>query len=492
MCVCLNENDKFMNVLNCATGTLAAYVPSGAQPWNRARVQHLFRRTGFGIAAKDIGAALTQNPSNLVDALVDEAINLPLPEAPFWADYTISDYQDNAEYVQQLIDWSRQWIGDMHKNGFREKLALFWSNHFVTEIDAYQCPSWMYRYHKILQTHALGNFKDFVIEMGRTPAMLVYLNGVQNTRFEPNENYARELFELFTLGRDNGYTQEDIEEAARALTGWNNFTELCAPIGYRPGFHDPGSKTIFGQSGNWNYEQLHDILFEQRGDQIATHICTKLYKHFVSVEVDMSIVAGMAATFKANDFELAPVIRQLLKSEHFFDEKNIGVQIKSPVDYLLMVIREWGFEEIDENIQNFILYTAANLGQRIFNPVDVAGWPGDRMWIDNSRMPGRWQFGQAIAGSIYENAPSLFSQLGLRIAGDTNDPYFASRRIVDYLIPNGLQDEDVYERAATVFKSPVPENYFEDGSWDMYWESVPAQVGLLLLFLLELPDFQLS
>jgi len=275
-----------MSLLNCNISSLTPYVPSSNMPWNVKRIQHLFRRLGFGANPVKISQALSLQPDALIDQLLNEAINLPTSPAPFWANWTISKYTDPNEYIAQNIEWTVQWSKEMLTQGVREKMALFWHNHFVTELDKYRCPSWQYEYHKILQGYAFGNFKDFVKAIGRTPAMLVYLNGVQNTRFEPNENYARELYELFTLGRDNGYTQQDIQETARALTGWNGFTELCAPITFVNAFFDNGQKSIFGRTGNWNYDTLHDVLFEQRANQIATFVCTKIYRAFVSPTVD--------------------------------------------------------------------------------------------------------------------------------------------------------------------------------------------------------------
>ncbi|HPH21632.1 MAG TPA: DUF1800 family protein, partial [Haliscomenobacter sp.] len=244
-------------IVNCAVGTLTAYSPNPVKPWDQSRVQHLYRRMGFGITPAEIKAALKRSPSELVDALVTEAMNMPLPPAPAWANLEYKDYKNfDQEIGPQYIEWTTRWMRDMYKNGFREKLALFWHNHFVTQGETYVCPSYLYAYHKILQQNCLGDFKAFVKTMGTTPAMLIYLNGVQNNRFSPNENYARELYELFTLGRDNGYTQQDIVETARALTGWNGFTAICAPIGYNPVFFDSGNKTIFGKTAAYNYDTL--------------------------------------------------------------------------------------------------------------------------------------------------------------------------------------------------------------------------------------------
>jgi len=384
-----------MTNTNCATGTIAPFAPSSEMPWNRERALHLFRRMGFGASPNEIEAALQKSPTALVDEIIDEAINLPLPDEPEWSDWALSDYQDIEVGVEQVRVWKNQWFDDMIKKGFREKLALFWSNHFVTQLEVYNCPSYMYQYHKLLQQHALGDFKEFVKAIGKTPAMLIFLNGVQNTRFEPNENYARELYELFTLGRDNGYTQQDISETAKALTGNNGFTEACAPIGYVSNFHDDSMKTIFDDTAQHDYDSVHDLLFEKRANEIATYICSKIYRHFVNPQVDDNIVAALAQTFLSNqaqgNFPLAPVFRQLFKSEHFFDQANINIQIKDPLQYFLGFIKESEMFYNDE-VLTAIDYFTGILGQQLFNPIDVAGWKGDRDWIKNTTMTGRWQF----------------------------------------------------------------------------------------------------
>jgi len=164
--------------------------------------------------------------------------------------------------------------------------------------------------------------------MGKTPAMLLYLNGAESTAENPNENYARELFELFTLGEDNGYTQQDIEEAARAFTGWG--VELSANSVFDFQNWDFGEKTVFGQTGVWNFTDVHNILFEQRGNQIAQHVCNEIYRYFVSEKGNDDVVQEMAQVFLDNNFEIAPMFRQLFSSEHFFDEEIIGTRIKSP------------------------------------------------------------------------------------------------------------------------------------------------------------------
>lgn len=477
---------------NCAIGSLAPYVPSAAMPWNKERVQHLYRRMGFGIKPADIEGTLNQNPSDLIDSIIDEAINLPLTAEPEWAYWNVNDYTDfDMQREEQLVGFLFQWTEELLQNGFRDKMTLFWQNHFVTKFESYACPSWMYQYHNVLQRNALGNFKDFTIEVGTTPAMLVFLNGIQNTFIEPNENYARELYELFTLGQDNGYTQTDIEETARALTGWNGFVALCAPVGYLDVSHDGGVKTIFGETGNWNYNDVHDILFDQRADQIATHICTKIYKHFVHQEVDEGIVEELASTFKTNNFEIVPVLRQLFKSEHFFDDAMIGTQVKSPSDLILSFVNESGLG-YNEEIKEFLGYYVYVLGQQFFSPPDVAGWPGNRSWITADTLTGRWQSIEAYVYYNFEAFVGLFTSFVQTLIPESTDPELVTQLIVDHFIPNGLNTPEAYQQAAEVFKWEVPQNYFDDETWNLNWETVPAQVGVLMGHIIKLPEFQLQ
>lgn len=497
-----------MTTLDCATGTLAPYVPTPQNPWSHRRAAHLVRRMGFGANPQQVEALVTsnQNPSQLVDAIINNAINKPLPPEPEWGDWALSDYdqatiQDQA--LQQSYEWTDRWMTRMlSQNNFREKLELFWHNHFVTRVEDYNCPSYMYQYHKVIMSNVLGNFKTFTHQMGITPAMLVFLNGVQNTRFEPNENYARELFELFTLGLDNGYTQNDIAETARILTGWNGFSEACAAIDFAPFLHDNGIKTVFGQTGNWDYDDLHNILFEQRADEIAHHICTKLYRYFVHPEVNQDIVDGLAATFIANDFELAPVYRQLFKSEHFFDEYNMDVQIKSPLELMLHQVKEMDFPFGDyfDTTLNYnellfqIYFLASSLGQQLFNPPDVSGWDGNRTWVNGNTIVTRWQLIGYLALESYEKYRHLLIAFAKNISNNSTDPVYITQRIVDHFIPAGLQTPQDYERATIIFKtSYVPENYFEDGTWTLDYNEdvVGAQVALLVQHIGRIPEFQL-
>ena len=197
--------------INCNTASLAPYNT----PLNRSKAAHLYRRLGFSASAQTIDQAEGQNAGSLVDTLINQALAQPPVTAPTWADWNGSNYpeddeQRNSMVRQQRQEFSLAYTNQMLNNNLRDRLSFFWSNHFVTELKVYECNSFLYHYIDCLQRNAIGNFKTFVSEIGLTDAMLYYLDGVYNNGHNPNENYARELYELFTLGEGNGYTEEDI------------------------------------------------------------------------------------------------------------------------------------------------------------------------------------------------------------------------------------------------------------------------------------------
>lgn len=482
-----------MNSSECTLTTgLAVFQPDDLQPWNLERVRHLYSRLGIGAGIATLRDGLNRSPADLVDELLDEALLAPPIATPPWADWAIGDYEDfQTESQANLLEFALGYIDEMLENPVRARLILFWHNHFVTRYDQYVCPSWLFRYYKVIEQNLFGNFKTFVKEMGTTPAMLVFLNGVQNTRFSPNENYARELYELFTLGRDQGYTQEDIEETARALTGWNGFSTLCAPINFAPALHDQRPKTIFGKTDTYNYDTLHNLLFEERSELIAKHICQKIYVEFVSPEVDELFVDELANVLLASDFELEPVYRVLFKSERFFDQEVLNGMVKGPLEYFVSFIKEVGFP-VNPAVKTLILFQSSQLGQQLFSPPTVAGWPGDKQWITSSLITQRWLVLESLVFRLFENLPDVLLQLVSQVSSSEDDPEIITRELADFFMPKGLESDFYYDQLIETFKWEVPENYFEDGSWNIYWETLPAQTGLLLQQIIRSPEFQLK
>lgn len=480
---------------SCNVASIAPYIPNSGNPWNSSKIKHVYRRLAQGATEAEVNIALTDTPSQHIDSIIDDAITLPNTAAPVWGYWSFNDYTDyNGQSDEQRGQWYRQAEQDIRTKGLKGRLTFFWLNHFVTELEEYDHIPYMFQYWDLLQTHCLGNFKDFIRAIGTAPAMLLYLSGFENTKFAPNENYARELYELFSLGADIGYDQTDIVETSRALTGYNHWVDYGAPITFDNSTFDNTSKTIFGQTGNWGYDDVIDILFQEKATLIAPFICEKLYKYFVSPEINQSIVDEMATTFLASNFEIAPVLRQLFKSDHFFDTDAIGLVIKSPYDLTSIYYNETQFQYDDttDNLANFTIYINETLGQDIFEPVDVAGWQRDQDWINTSTLTGRWLGMENLTWAFWNFDRDQFRQFAKNLTNNSNDPAFITQVIVDFFISKPLYTQEDYDNATDIFKWEVPQNYYDTGQWNLDWDSGDYQVLLLIHHIFRMPEFQLK
>lgn len=479
--------------------SLAPYVPSTAKPWNAMRVQHLYSRLGFGASPAQVEEGLSISPQALAERLINEAAALPQPAPPYWADWSRDDYPDDdlQTYFQVKNEFFQHWVQEMAAEGPRARLALFWHNHFVTREEDYDCNAFMWSYYALLHRNAFGNFRTFVEEMGINPAMLVFLNGNRNIAAEPNENYARELMELFTMGEGNGYTQADVPEVARALTGWRVDQYGCNPtVTFNPGLFDNGPKTVLGQTGNWGYDDVHEIIFTSRADEVAAYICGKLYRHYLYAQPAEAMVQGLAATFKAGNWEIAPVLRQLFSSGHFFEQRFINARVRSPLEAMLGMLHRCGAqpEEYGGFLIGHMTYTASNLGQEPFNPVDVAGWQEHHDWLTENTLTGRWA---ACERALYllndsQSFRDRLRAMAMALAGSTaTDPRAITEALATFFLNRPLSSEQL-DSATLYFKGDIPDNYFEDGTWDLYYGDVPGQVLNLFNALARLPEWQLT
>ncbi len=412
------------------TSTLSPWIPNANQPWSTHTINHLYRRAGFGATLTEIAAAKVKSPSQLIDALLDNGLlsGANLPPEPYKADtwlhvgpYLGGDYdkqiQQQQSYSYANLEIRRDWTVQMAKENtmLREKLSLFWMNHFVIESIKVYYPQMMYRYLDYMRKNAWGNFKQMVKEVTIQPGMLIYLDGVQSYRTLPNENYARELLELLVVGvsdkdGNHNYTEPDIREIAKAITGYRIQYDAPAPnvlpSYYEVSQHDATLKTIFGVKKPWGLasagvaDDVIDLIFEKKADAIAWYICSKLYQYFVYADIsgstERAIIDAMASTFKASNWELKPVLAELFKSEHFFDEANIGANIKSPYEYSLGLIRHFDIKPDRLQSGSLYYYTAAG-GQVLLDPPNVKGWPGYRSWISTTTLPYR---NIAMAGQL--------------------------------------------------------------------------------------------
>ncbi len=368
----------------------------------RTEAAHLLRRTGFGARPALRATFVGMRPDDAAQRLVQEAIDQPPPDPLAWAE----DYPpwngteaERQQYIDKQFPWFRElvtgWIGTMMRGGLREKLTLFWHDHFATERDNYFFTILALQYLTLLREHALGNFKEFVVKVGINPAMLIYLDGRLSTRQEPNENYARELLELFTMGQYDSsgqpnYTQHDIVELSRCLTGYRvDYTDFSAHRVW--GRQDHGEKELFGRTGRFDYGSAHEVIFEERQRQIAEYVAAKIYTEFVYITPHPDMVQALADIFEDSSFEIAPVMETLLASDHFYEAGGIGAQIKSPTAMFVGLLADAASDLPAQGALRRIWRDMDGVGQRLLNPPNVAGWPGYRSWMSSSTLLGRWE-----------------------------------------------------------------------------------------------------
>lgn len=328
--------------------------------------------------------------------------------------------QTNAYYIDEVRS---AWLGELLGGGLRNRMALFWHNHFVTDFQKYRYAPLAFRYVRLLQSSAFGFLPQFAKQMGREGSMLYYLDGRYSTRTAPNENYARELMELFTMGPvdengDPNYTQADIAEAARALTGYRmNVRDQWTSYHQRSLF-DATPKTIFGRTGDFGADEFVDLLFQERPVQIARFISRKLIHELVHVEPEPVAVHALADRFIASDFNLGELLVELLGSEYFFDQRFLGARIKSPVELMALPFSMGG--TLTEAQTATALYKTEQLGQTLLSPPNVAGWPGHRAWLNTDLLPRRWSESEWIAGLVL--SPAEWQALVAALSGGASYP----------------------------------------------------------------------
>lgn len=362
--------------------------------------KHLLHRAGFGVDIKNIQKIKTNSPIEIWQELLTESkkfLPLEIESMQDFSNYKPKDataemkkqfqQKSKEENAEIITKWSNMMIHSEAQ--LREKMALFWHGHFATRV----VPSkFNLQIINLIREHALGNFGDLLLAVSKSPAMLQFLNNQQNKKDHPNENFAREVMELFTLGRGN-YTEKDIKEAARAFTGWSFMPN--ATFFERPRLHDYGEKTFLGKTGNFDGEDILKIILEQK--TTAKFITRKIYKFFVNENVDENLVSELAENFYKNNYDIKKLMTEIFSSNWFFEEKNIGIKIKSPIELLTGIQRILPMEI--ENPKAMIVFQRL-LGQMLLFPPNVAGWPIGKAWIDSSTLMLRLKIPQIWSGII--------------------------------------------------------------------------------------------
>jgi hypothetical protein len=397
---------------------LAPYAPTESDPFDEVKAAHLLNRAGFGGTPEEIERVQKLGPERAVEWLLD------FPDAPaeeqdddnnspdlssiagspsdfrqYYRQLRGKSPDEKKQLQQQFAQANRQavetttqwWLNRLAfgKYPMQEKLTFFWHGHFTTSAKDERAALLMWKQNELLRQNAGGNFETFVRSISRDPAMLDYLNNNENRKAHPNENYARELMELFTLGIGN-YTEDDVKQAARAFTGWgHDGTDFV----YRVNQHDEGTKTFLGSSGTFDGDDVITLILQHPA--CPRFISGEIFKLFAYDNIDPGLSIALAQILYTNHYQLRPLYRTILTSKAFYSPQSVGVQIKSPVQLVVGTIRMLGLQMPPTQA----LASALNqMGELPFMPPNVRGWPGGRMWINTSTLFIRYNTGVWLAG----------------------------------------------------------------------------------------------
>ena len=514
-------------------------------PWTYNEVVHLLKRTLFGSTLADIEHFKSMSMSQAVDELLNPTSPLPMPPLK---DYTGADTTaagatwmneettDSSTNNYRRNSFKKWWMGVMlnQDRSLREKLTLFWHNHFSTETSTIDNATFVYKHHDLLRQNALGNFKALVRAVTIDPAMLVYLNGEKNTMVAPDENYARELQELFTLGKENSpnYTEDDVRTVARVLTGWRNNAATIQSY-FDETVHDTNNKTfsssfyngavITGRTGPTGGDQELDDLINlifSKSEEVSRFIVKKIYRWFVYYDIDSSTMANviepLALIFRNSNWDIKAVMSALLKSEHFFDALNQGCLIKSPIDLTVGLCREFKVAFPATYKEQYALWDtlrsgAAQILQDIGDPPDVSGWKAyyqepqfHEMWINSDTYPKRNQFTDIISvlGFTRSGQRIIIDPIGF--AKDLSNPADPNALITDsllilYRIPLSQASRDQIKK--DILLTGQNTDYYWTNAWNAYiaspsdmmaYSTVNSRLQGLYKYFMNLAEYHLA
>jgi len=452
------------------------YRPSAKNPWDLAKVGHLHRRATFGATWAELQAGVAAGPEKTIERLLAGGSTLPEFEKGM---EPLAESISRANNPQQMTAW---WLYRMiySPHPLREKITLFWHNHFATSFAKVQNTGYMLGQYALLYRHALGQFGPMLHDISRDPAMMIWLDTIQSVKGQPNENYARELMELFSLGIGN-YTEADIREAARAFTGWAiregkyHFSKLA---------FDDSEKNVFGKRGAFTGDDIVDLCLQK--DSCAKFIVRKLFRFLISESVPATpeLVEPLATQYRESGYDTGKLIATMLRSNLFFSAEVYRSRIKSPVDFALGIVR--GLE--GRPGASAVADALETLGQKVFQPPSVKGWDGGTTWLNGQTL----LFRQNLALSMTSTEDVRF--------GSRCDPAALARKhgkksdadIVDFFVKLFLQGnipdatrQQLIDYLAQAAKRKYP----------VYWSEqdiADHRIRAVCHLVLTLPEFQLD
>jgi uncharacterized protein (DUF1800 family) len=452
------------------------YAPSASMPWNLQRAGHLYRRAAFGASWSELETAVKDGPDHTISRLLEGG--------PGQADYnrsmqTLADSIARVNNGQQLAPW---WLQRMlfSPHPLEEKLTLFWHNHFATSDAKVQNARFMLGQYDLLRKHALGNFAEVLRAMSTDPAMLIWLDGRDSKKGNPNENYARELMELFSLGIGN-YTEKDIREAARAFTGWEiRGTEAR----FNAQQFDAGEKTVFGKSGPYHPDDIVKLCLEKKS--AADFVSAKLFRFLVSETIPATpeLLHPLSTQLRNSGYNVGQVVETILRSNLFFAPQAYRTRIKSPVEFALGIVKG-----LEGRIGTTALAdTLQELGQKLFFPPSVKGWDGGPTWLNGQTLLYRQNLALALTstedvrfGSRTDPA-TLARKLGRKTPAEVLD-LFLGLFLQNDITPEARARLVEYQRQADQQTLPI------------YWSAEDAQhyrTRSVCYLVLTQPEFQLA
>ncbi len=447
--------------------------------------KHLLARSLFGFSKDHLQQAMGYGT---LEDLVDLAIlkDKSLPAAPnTWVNTIPAQaQQDSGEagtWYRELTYWwnNRMFTEELN---MQEKMVLFWHNHFSCERDKVNYPQYMYQQNQLFRKFAFGNFKQLVKEISIDPTMLIYLDGNNSRGTGPNENYGRELLELFTLGIGN-YTENDIKQAAKVLSGWQvkGLTSVFDPTRW----HKESSLSIFGKTAQYNVNSLVDLIFEQKA--CAQFICRKLYKAFIYYKPDEAFVTQMATVLRTNNYEMKPLLRFMFLSDHFYQSAFRASLIKDPQELMVGSLKALQVKSPD--LVN--LYEMAKLLQmQLFQPPNVAGWPGQRDWISSTTYSYRGGFTDSLLTGKRFNGTTVTGKLVpltyARSFSNSEKAVLFVNDVIDSLLLFPITDTKRQFLLDTLLDGTLAAN------WSTYTPQADARIVRLLKAIMRLPEYQLN
>ncbi|MBL7696862.1 MAG: DUF1800 domain-containing protein [Chitinophagaceae bacterium] len=522
-----------------STRTVLSGTAPYAGEWTANEVAHLLKRTMFGATRQDVEYFLTMTPGEAVDELLTDASAVSPPVRDYGLIETLNGTYDdagvamgatwindftpiadpnvrgpiNALRIESLHKWWAGLIINQNRTIF-EKMVLFWHHHFSVQKEEVEQHIPLYRHHDLLRRNALGNVRQLTKDVTTDPAMLFHLNGYLNSKLAPDENYARELQELFTVGKgpDSLYTEDDVIAAARVLTGWRVNSDTFEAF-LEPAMHDTGPKTFSAFYNNTTITGSADALDELdrfinmifATNECAKFFCRKLYRFFVNSNIDdsveTSVISPLASILRDNNYEIKPVLAALFKSEHFFDPVNRACYIKSPLDFIIGAMREFNvpFPSYTDYAAGYPLFNnlysrAAEMQQNLFQPPDVSGWPAYHqepmfyeLWINSNSLPRRAKFTDNMIDEGIVNVRTF--------AANTSNPSDPDQLITD--VVNLILRYPLSDNSKTYIKNTFLVNNTGDNNvWTNAWTSnnnavINSSLANMFKFITNLPEYHL-